>query len=115
LDFYSKAEKFRQRLLGPEQKHLLTCFRRPDVPPTNNHAERSLRPVVIMRKIVQGTRSPKGLENRSVMRSLFQTARCQGRKPKEFFLALFTKNTAQARAAFYRRDPRGKPSRPLRC
>ena len=112
---YPKAEKFRQRLRGPEQKHLLTCFRRPKVPPTNNHAERSLRPVVIMRKIVQGTRSPKGLENHSVLRSLFQTARCQGRKPHEFFLALFTKNTAQAQATLYRRDPRGKPSRPLRC
>src|ERR1051325_4397487 len=32
---HPKAENLRQRLLGPEQKLLLTCFRRPNVPPTN--------------------------------------------------------------------------------
>ena len=58
---YPKAEAFRQRLLGPEQKLLFTCFRRPHVPPTHNQAERSLRPLVIMRKVVQGTRSLQGL------------------------------------------------------
>jgi hypothetical protein len=68
---YDKAESFRKRLLGPEQKHLFTCFRCPNVPPTNNQAERSLRPVVIMRKVIQCTRSDKGLENHSVLRTLF--------------------------------------------
>ena len=32
---YPKAQAFRKRLLGPEQKLLFTCFRRPHVPPTN--------------------------------------------------------------------------------
>jgi len=100
---YPKAEAFRQRLRGPEQKHFFTCFRRPNVPPTNNQAERSLRPVVIMRKIVQGTRSLKGLENHSVLRSLFETARRQGKKPHQFFLDLLTQPTRQAQAALYRR------------
>lgn len=99
---YPKAEALRQRLLGPEQKHFFTCFRRPNVPPTNNQAERSLRPVVIMRKVVQGTRSPNGLQNHSVLRSLFETARRQGKQPHQFFLVLFTKTTAQAQAALYR-------------
>ena len=112
---YAKAEAFRQRLLGPEQKHLFTCFRRPHVPPTNNQAERSLRPVVIMRKVVQGTRSAKGLENHSVLRSLFETARRQGKKPHLFFLDLLTKTTAQAQAALYRQPLRRKPRPPLRC
>jgi hypothetical protein len=102
---YPKAEAFRKRLLGPEQKHFFTCFRRPNVPPTNNQAERSLRPLVIMRKVVHGTRSDKGLENHSVLRSLFDTSRRQGRKPHEFFLDLFTKTTAQAQAALYRGNP----------
>ena len=93
---HPKAEAFRKRLGGREQKLLFTCFRRRHVPPTNNQAERSLRPLVIMRKIVQGTRSAKGLENHSVLRSLFETARRQGKKPHEFFLALFTRTTAQA-------------------
>jgi hypothetical protein len=99
---HPKAEAFRQRLLGPEQKHFFTCFRQPNVPPTNNQAERSLRPVVIMRKVIHGTRSEKGLENHSVLRSLFETARRQGKKPHLFFLDLFTKDTAQAQAALYR-------------
>ena len=86
---YPRAESFRQRLLGKEQKLLLTCFNHPDVPPTNNQAERSLRPVVIMRRVIQGTRCDKGLENHSVLRSLFETAKRQGKKAHCFFEALF--------------------------
>jgi hypothetical protein len=112
---YPKAETFRKRLSGPQQKLLLTCFRRPQVPPTNNQAERSLRPLVIMRKVVQGTRSDKGLENHSVLRSLFETARRQGKKPHEFFLALLTRTTAQAHAALYRKPLNHRPTPPLRC
>jgi len=112
---YPKAEKFRKRLLGPEQKLLFTCFRRPKVPPTNNQAERSLRPLVIMRKVIQGTRSAHGLENHSVLRSLFETARRQGKKPHQFFLTLLTKTTAQAQAALYRQQLGGEPRPPLRC
>jgi transposase len=109
---YPKAETFRKRLLGPEQKHFFTCFRRPKVPPTNNQAERSLRPVVIMRKVVQGTRSDKGLENHSVLRSLFETARRQGKKAHRFFLDLFTKDTVEAQAALYRKPLPRRPQSP---
>jgi hypothetical protein len=112
---YPKAEAFRKRLLGPEQKLFFTCFRRPNVPPTNNQAERSLRSVVLMRKVVQGTRSAKGLENHSVLRSLFETARRQGHQPHRFFLDLFTKTTGQAQAALYRKPLSPKPQPPLRC
>jgi len=100
---YPKAETLRQRVRGPDQKLLLTCLRQPGVPPTNNQAERSLRPVVIMRKVIHGTRSEKGLENHSVLRSLFETARRQGKKAHTFFLDLFSKNTAQAQSALYRK------------
>jgi hypothetical protein len=112
---YAKAEAFRKRLQGPAQKNLLTCFRRPNVPPTNNQAERSLRPVVIMRKVVQGTRGEQGLENHSVLRSLFETARRQGKEPLRFFQALFTKDTEQAQAELYRHPLPKKPSPPRRC
>ncbi len=71
--------------------------------------------MVIMRKVIQGTRSDKGLENHSVLRSLFETARRQGKKPQQFFLDLFTKPTAQAQAALYRGPRPAKPSPPLRC
>jgi hypothetical protein len=112
---HPKAESFRKRLLGPEQKHLLTCFRRPGVPPTNNQAERSLRPVVIMRKVIHGTRSAQGLENHSISRSLLETAKRQGKRPHQFFLDLFTKTTAQAQAALYRKPHGDVPPTPLLC
>lgn len=112
---HPKVEAFRRRLAGPEQKHFFTCFRRPKIPPTNNQAERSLRPVVIMRKVVHGTRSDKGLENYSVLRSSFATARRQGKKPHLFFLDLLTKNALQAQAALYRKPLDPKPRTPLRC
>lgn len=113
---HPKAESLRQRLLGPEQDLLLTCFRRANVPPTNNQAERSLRPVVIMRKVIQGTRSEKGLENHTVLRSLFETARRQGNRPQDFFFNLFTEETAQAQASLYRNPITKKQRRTnLRC
>jgi transposase len=98
---YPKAEHFRQRLLGKEQKHLFTCFAHRQVPPTNSQAEQSMRPVVLMRHVVHCTRSPPGLENHSVLRSLFETARRQGRRVHQFFYDLFTLNTRQAQAALY--------------
>ncbi len=99
---YARAETFRQRLIGPQQARLLTCLRYPKVPPTNNLAEQSLRPVVIMRKVIQCTRSEHGMENHSVLRSLFETARRQGKKVRQFFETLFTTDTATAQAALYR-------------
>jgi len=65
-----------------------------------------------MREVVHGTRSNKGLENHSVLRSLFETARRQGKKAQTFFFDLFTKDTAQAQAALYRGNlpKRAKPA-----
>jgi hypothetical protein len=112
---FEPAEKFRQRLKGPEQKQMFTFLRHPDVPPTNNQAERSLRPLVIMRKVLHCTRGAKGLENQSVLHSLQETARRQGKKPWQFFKDLFHLETAQAQAALYRHRPQPKPSRVRRC
>ena len=51
---------------------------------------------------IKETRSEKGLENHSVLRGLFETARRQGKKAHRFYLDLFTKNAVQAHAALYR-------------
>lgn len=110
---HERTEKFRQRLSGKEQKLFFTCFHYSKVPPTNNQAEQSLRSVVIMRRVIHGTRSAKGLENHSVLRSLFETARRQGRKAHEFFIDLFTKDTVAAQAALYR-HPLPPSNPPLR-
>jgi len=51
------------------------------VPPTNNAAERSLRHLVIARKISGGTRSATGTATRMTLASLFGTWRVQGINP----------------------------------
>jgi hypothetical protein len=59
---------------------------------------------------IQGTRSQKGLENHSVLRSLFETAKRQGKKVHLFFHDLFTNNTVQAQAALYRNPLLANPA-----
>jgi hypothetical protein len=68
-----------------------------------------------MRKVIQGTRSQGGLENHSILRSLFETARRQGKKAHEFFLALLTQSAVEAQAALYRKPLLAKPNPPRRC
>ena len=53
----------------------------PAVPPDNNAAERSLRPLVTARKISGGTRSPRGTATRMALASLLGTARAHGQDP----------------------------------
>jgi transposase len=98
---FKPAETLRSYLVGPEQKFLFTFLRRPGVPPTNNHAEQSLRHLVIFRKICFGTRSEAGLKTHSILPSLVQTARKQGVHPREFLQTLLSADTATAQAALY--------------
>jgi transposase len=60
---------------------LLTCLIEAGVPPTNNAAERSLRPLVVSRKISGGTRSAQGSTTKMALASLFGTWRLQGINP----------------------------------
>ena len=53
----------------------------PAVPSTNNAAERSVRPVVIQRKISGGTRSPAGTTTFTGLATLFGTWRARGLDP----------------------------------
>jgi transposase len=98
---FKPAETLRAYLAGPQQKFLFTFLRRPGVPPTNNHAEQSLRHLVIFRKICFGTRSDSGLITHSILPSLVQTARRQGVLPREFLETLLTADAATAQAALY--------------
>ena len=76
-------------------------MRFPNVDPTNNHAERSLRPSVIFRKITFGNRSQTGTAIHSILSSLIQTALRQKINPIDFLQTLLLKNTATAQAALY--------------
>jgi hypothetical protein len=98
---FKPAETLRRYLVGPEQKHLFTFLRIPGVPPTNNHAEQSLRHMVIFRKVCFGTRSDNGIKTHSIIPTLVQTARRQGVHPREFLHILHTADTATAQAALY--------------
>jgi transposase len=60
---------------------LFTFVRDPAVTPTNNAAERSLRPLVIARKVSGGTRSVTGSRTRMILYSLGATAKLQGQDP----------------------------------
>jgi len=98
---FKPAETLRTYLTGAEQKFLFTFLRRPGAPPTNNHAEQSLRHLVIFRKICLGTRSESGLKTHSILPSLVQTARRQCVHPRKFLQILLTADTATAQAALY--------------
>lgn len=76
---FEKAETLRKRLIPTSSEYpQLFAFIEHGGPPTNNHAERSLRPLVIFRKVCLGTRSRTGSDNISVFASLTQTAALQG-------------------------------------
>lgn len=62
----------------------------PGVPSHNNLAERSVRPLVIARKISGGTRSPKGSDTRMGLASLFGTWMAQHLNPFSQCLATLT-------------------------
>jgi transposase len=60
---------------------LFTFVVDPAVPPTNNAAERSLRHLVVSRKISGGTRSAQGTQTKLTLAALFTTWRLRGLDP----------------------------------
>jgi hypothetical protein len=63
----------------------------PRVPPTNNLAERALRPLVVLRKITFGSRSHAGATRMAHIMSVGETARRHGHRPSEIFFNLYTR------------------------
>jgi hypothetical protein len=84
--YLGNAEAPQRVLCARITKHLAELFvfvEHPEVPPTNNAAERSLRHLVTTRKISGGTRSPAGTAPKMLLATLFGTWRLQGRNPLE--------------------------------
>jgi transposase len=69
---------------------LFTFVADPAVPPTNNAAERALRPLVVARKVSGGTRSKRGSRTRMVLQSLVATWDLRGRDPVAEFRNLLS-------------------------
>ena len=64
-----------QNRLLKQWPHLLGCLHEPKAEPTNNRAERSLRPAVIARKLSCGNRTKNGRRTWEILASLAAT--CQ--------------------------------------
>jgi len=67
-----------QNRLLKQRAHLLTCLYDRAAEPTNNRAERALRPAVIARKISCGNRTDRGRRCWEILTSLSQTCHQRG-------------------------------------
>jgi len=64
----------------------------PEIEPTNNTAERQLRPNVILRKLTFGNRSLTGANNHKILMSIIQTARMHNINPLNLLISIATKS-----------------------
>lgn len=67
--------------IGKYRDCLFTFLDTPGVPPDNNHAERMIRPAVILRKNSLCNRSEKGAATQAVLMSIYRTLKLRGRDP----------------------------------
>ena len=77
LKLSNPTHKVLRRLIQRLNRHkheLLTFLDYPGIDYHNNHAERQIRPNVLLRKIVFGNRSEKGILNHNCLMSILQTA-----------------------------------------
>ena len=76
----SQAARLVKRLRR-HQNDLSTFLDQLGVPFDNNHAERSIRPAVIIRKNSCGNRSDLGADTQAVLMSIFRTLKQRGYDP----------------------------------
>lgn len=67
--------------LRRHQDDLFTFLDQEGIPFDNNHAERSVRPAVILRKNSYGNRSERGADCQAVLMSVFRTLKQRGHDP----------------------------------
>ncbi len=70
-----RSRKFVENLLKRRKEWLFRFVIDPEVEPTNNRAERALRPVVIYRKTSGGSRSDRGANTYARLYSIFYTTK----------------------------------------
>jgi hypothetical protein len=81
---YTDADATRlARRLARHRDHLFTFLRKPDVPADNNHAERQIRPAVIIRKNSQSNRSDDGAATQAILMSIYRTLRLRDLNPTQ--------------------------------
>ncbi len=67
--------------LSRHRDHLFTFLDKVEVPLDNNHAERQIRPAVIIRKNSLCNRSDEGARTQAVLMSVYRTLRLRGHDP----------------------------------
>ena len=97
---HDKAKTLQQRLID-HHDDWLTFITYPNVPATNNLAERALRPLVIIRKITFGHRNPKRARGFGDLMTAVRTAQRQGRKVLDFLKTLICEGADRAVKAMY--------------
>jgi hypothetical protein len=100
------AENLRQRITDPRRdaRKLFIFMEVNGMPPTNNHAEQSLRLPVIFRKISFGSRSLLGAQSLAINLSLLTTAKRQDRSPIELFRDILLHGAHTSLTALYEPD-----------
>ena len=104
LEARSRTESWRDRLLdrtveqpgelavrnrlAKQRAHLLGCLYEPAAEPTNNRAERALRPAVIARKLSCGNKTVAGRDCWQVLASLSATCRQRSRNFTDYLAPL---------------------------
>jgi len=79
---YSDADAHRlARRLEKYWDELFTFLEHPEVPATNNQAEREIRFAVLIRKIIYGNRSHQGAFTQSVLMTILRTLKRRGYNP----------------------------------
>jgi hypothetical protein len=76
-DAHRLAARLRRR-----QDSLFTFLDRPETDWNNNHAERLIRPAVILRKNSQCNRSQRGAATQAVLMSVYRTLKLRGHDPR---------------------------------
>ena len=89
----ARTSRFCRTLLEAEG-HLWSFCRVEGVEPTNNAAERALRPAVLWRKASQGTRSDLGSRYVATMLSVSTTCKQQGRRVWDYLTQTFASGAA---------------------
>ena len=80
-DWHDGHAKRLIKRLRRHQDDLFTFLDQAGVPFDNNHAERSIRPAVILRKNSYGNRSEQGADCQAVLMSVFRTLKQRGHDP----------------------------------
>lgn len=104
-----KLTRDTQRFIETKQRHIelkrlnkrlfrhrkeLYTFIKSGMDGTNNHAEREIRPAVLMRKISYGNRSDQGAKNQAILMSMIRTAQKKNIDFVPFAFSYFAKTSS---------------------